>query len=131
MPRPAPQTDRLVALFRLLASEPHRGLSVPDIAKRIGVNKANLYPMVAALVAAGWLVHDDRRNRYGLGPALVGLGDAAALGFPTLALARPVAMDLSAELGTNCAVFCRSEDNATLAELVWDARSEPAPMRLG
>ncbi len=33
---------------------------------------------VAALVAAGWLVHDDRRNVYGLGPALVGLGDAAA-----------------------------------------------------
>jgi DNA-binding IclR family transcriptional regulator len=131
VPRPAPQTDRLIALFRLLAARPQQGYSVAEIARRIGVNRANLYPMVAALGEAGWLVYDPETKVYGLGPALVGLGDAAATGFPTLAFVRSVALKLFEELGVNSGVFTRSEGSATLAELVWDARTGVAPMRLG
>ena len=131
MPRPAPQTDRLIALFRLLAARPQQGMTVADIARRIEVNRANLYPMIATLVEAGWLVHDPERKVYGLGPALVGLGDAAAAGFPALTAVRPVAEALSEELGLSSAVFTRSEGMVTLAELVWDIRQGAAPIRLG
>ncbi|MBO0727640.1 MAG: helix-turn-helix domain-containing protein [Acidimicrobiaceae bacterium] len=131
MTRPAPQTDRLIALFRLLAARPRDGFTVAEIARRVGVNRASLYPMIATLVEAGWLVHDPDRRVYGLGPALVGLGDAASTGFPALALVRPLAVALSEELGLSSAVFARSGQTVTLAELVWDARKGEAPMRLG
>jgi DNA-binding IclR family transcriptional regulator len=131
VPRPAPQTDRLIALFRLLAARPQQGYAMAEIARRLGVNRANLYPMIATLVEAGWVVHDPDGKLYGLGPALVGLGDAASTGYPALTALRPTAMALSEELGVSCAVFTRAEATVTLAELVWDVRNGPAPMRLG
>ncbi len=131
MPRPAPQTDRLIALFRLLAARPQHGATMAEIARRIGVNRANLYPMMAALVEAGWLLHDPERKLYSLGPALVGLGDAASAGQPTLAALRPVALSLSEQTGLSSAVFTRSGPTVTLAELVWDLHAGAAPMRLG
>lgn len=131
VPRPAPQTDRLIALFRLLAARPQRGYGMAEIARRIGVHRANLYPMIATLVEAGWLVHDPEAKLYGLGPALVGLGDAASTGYPALAALRPAAVALSEKLRVSSAVFTRSDRTVTLAEMVWDVRKGAAPMRLG
>jgi DNA-binding IclR family transcriptional regulator len=131
VPRPAPQTDRLIALFRLLAARPQQGCSMAEISRRIGVNRANLYPMIATLLEAGWLVHDPETKLYGLGPALIGLGEAASTGYPALAGLRPAAVALSDEYRASSAVFTRSDRTVTLAELVWDVRKGAAPMRLG
>ena len=74
MPRPSPQTDRVVTLLNILAADPSAGLSIAEIARRLGINKATCYPMLAALQDAGWLVRHPVRRTFHLGPALVPLG---------------------------------------------------------
>ena len=64
------------------------GLTASDIARRVGANRASCVHMLAALEAAGFVARGAVDRRYRLGPALVGLGAAAARAFPGLETAR-------------------------------------------
>ena len=48
MPRPSPQTDRVVAVLNLLGHD-DAGLTASDIARRVGANRASCVHMLAAL----------------------------------------------------------------------------------
>lgn len=130
-PRPSPQTDRVVAVTRLLAAHPEQGFTIAELSRRLQLNKATLYPMLGALEASGWLVRDTIAKTYRLGPALLAIGDAAAKTFPAATLARPAMHELSQLYGVTCAAFAPSEGQATLADQAWDVRSTVPPLRIG
>jgi DNA-binding IclR family transcriptional regulator len=131
MPRPAPQIDRLLALVRLLSADPTRGYGIGEISRRLQVNKANLYPMLATLLDAAWLVRDERTKAFRLGPALVAVGDAAAGSMPAISLAQPALVELSHEWGVTCAILALSDGHATILDQAFDVRSNATPLRVG
>jgi DNA-binding IclR family transcriptional regulator len=130
-PRPSPQTDRVVAVTRLLAAHPEQGFTIAELARRLQLNKATLYPMLGALEATGWLVRDSLSKTYRLGPELLTIGEAAARAFPAASLARPAMHELSAQYGVSCAIWSGRDGHATLVDQVWDVRSTVPPMTVG
>ena len=131
MTRPSPQTDRVIAVTRLLAAHPDEGFTISELARRLRLNKATLYPMVTALTEAAWLVRDPATKAFRLGPELIAVGEAAGRSLPAVQLARPAMVDLATELGVTCAAFTASGGVATLVDQVWDVRSTVQPLRLG
>ena len=116
MTRPSPQTDRVVTLLNLLAANPNAGLTVSEIARRLGVNKATCYPMLVALQQAGWLVRHPVRKTFHLGPALVPIGRAAASGLPTSELVHSTLVDLSHEIGVTCIAIAPTEEHVVVID---------------
>src|SRR5438552_2432290 len=77
MPRRAPAVERSVAVLNLLAAHPSEKLTLSEIARDLGLNKATLHAILSALADAGYLVRDPARKSYGLGPAPIPPGNAA------------------------------------------------------
>ena len=88
MPRPSPQTERVTAIFDLFVQTNGVGLTLSDISKRLGVNRASCLHALAALSTAGYLIRDPADKRYYLGPALAVAGRVAEEQFPALIEAR-------------------------------------------
>ncbi len=78
MARPAPATERTVALLNFLAARPDEAFTLSELCRRLGLNKATAHAMVAALTDAGYLLRHPIERTYSLGPALVAVGNAAA-----------------------------------------------------
>ncbi|MER3452150.1 MAG: IclR family transcriptional regulator, partial [Acidimicrobiia bacterium] len=103
MARRAPATERTIAIVEFLASEPERPFSLSELARRLGLNKATAHAVLGALVDAGWLLRHPVDKTYTLGPALVGIGTAAAGRHRTMVeFAEPEMHRLSEELGLQC-----------------------------
>jgi DNA-binding IclR family transcriptional regulator len=137
VPRPSPQTDRVVAVVELLASRPNQPLSLAAVTRHLGINKSTCYSMLTALTQAGWLLRDPFRKTYRLGPALAAVSRVAAEGFPALDFARSAIETLSRETGANCAALSVADDHVTVVDQVRDLRaigpglaiSAPIPLR--
>jgi DNA-binding IclR family transcriptional regulator len=127
VPRPSPQTDRVVTLLNLLAANPASGLSIAEIARRLGINKATCYPMLAALQDAGWLVRHPARRTFHLGPALVPVGRAAASSLPTGELVHAVLVDLAIDLGLVFVAIAAAGDHLVVIDQAWPP-SQPMPV---
>lgn len=130
MPRPSPQTDRVVAVLNLLGHD-DAGLTASDIARRVGANRASCVHMLAALEAAGFVARGAVDRRYRLGPALVGLGAAAARAFPGLETARRELDELTRTTGYPSFAFTRESEHARLLAFTWDLRRAAPAMRTG
>jgi DNA-binding IclR family transcriptional regulator len=118
MPRPSPQTERVIAVVDLLATYPGEDFTLAELARRLGVSKPTCYPMLATLTRAGWLLRHPTRKTYRLGPALVPAGRAAAAGTPVLDLARPRMASLAEATGHTCMGLAPSADELVVVELV-------------
>ena len=86
MPRPSPQTDRVVAVIDLLASRDD-GATMTEISRHLAISQASCVHLLAALTTAGYLVREPDDRRYHLGPALAGPGRMAEARYPLLAVA--------------------------------------------
>ena len=131
MARPSPQTTRLVAVIDLLASRQGEGLTLSDIARRLGLSPVTCHPMLASLLQAGWLVRHPSRKTYRLGPALATIGKVAAAGFTALEVCHPVMVELQQELGLSCLALVPGDDHATIVDIVRDTRVHDAAIRIG
>jgi DNA-binding IclR family transcriptional regulator len=118
MPRPSPQTERVIAVVDLLATYPGEDFTLAELARRLGVSKPTCYPMLATLTRAGWLLRHPTRKTYRLGPALVPAGRAAATGAPVLDLARPRMASLAESSGLTCMGLAPSAEDLVVVELV-------------
>jgi DNA-binding IclR family transcriptional regulator len=130
VPRPSPQTDRVVALIDLFAARPE-ALTLAEITRRLGVNKSTCYSMLSALTTAGWLLRDPYQKTYRLGPALIAVGRASASGFPALEFARPAMIDLSRGVGSHCVALTVAPDHVSVVDQVRDVRAVGAPIGHG
>jgi DNA-binding IclR family transcriptional regulator len=122
VPRSSPQTVRLVSIVQLLASEPDEAFRLSDISRRLRLDKATVLPMLSALVDAGWLVRRADTKAYVLGPAMVGIGNAAARRFPGSASVRSGLLALAEKWGLSFLAFTEDAGYATLVDHVWDMR---------
>jgi DNA-binding IclR family transcriptional regulator len=87
---------RAAAIMRALEHEP-AGLSLGQIAERVGLARSTVQRIVAALEAEKLLMAASPAGRVRLGPALLRL--AASVENDVVMLARPLLIALSAELG--------------------------------
>ena len=103
MTRGTPAAQRTVDVLNLLAAHRGRPLGLSEIARRIGIGKGSAHALLTTLGDAGYLVRHPTDKTYVLGPAVVGLGRAAAAAeLSALDFARPAMEGLSAELGLQC-----------------------------
>ena len=131
VPRPSPQTERVVNLFEHLAEDGGRGVTLAEVSRHLSVHKASCHSMLSELLKAGWLLRDPLRKTYHLGPALVRLGREAAGRFPALALARSAMTELSAATGAHCVAFSVDEDYSTVVDQVRSVHGGGHPMPIG
>ena len=135
MPRSSPQTVRLVSIVQLLATEPDEAFRLSDISRRLRLDKATVLPMLSALVDAGWLARRGDTKAYVLGPALVGIGNAAARRFPGSASVRSMLLGLAEAWSLSFLAFTEDAGYATLVDHVWDMRMtmqhQAPPLHIG
>jgi DNA-binding IclR family transcriptional regulator len=102
MARRAPAVERSIAVLNFLASRPDDRFTLSEIARATDLNKATLHAILGALTESGFVIREEERKTYGLGPALVALGSAAIQANPAVQLALPHMEGLSNELGLDC-----------------------------
>lgn len=73
--------------------------SVAHICERTGVTKPAAYRILKTLDTSGYVIRDDERREYALGPSLFGLSRAARNSTDLIRVARPVMEQLLDELG--------------------------------
>lgn len=114
MPRRAPAVERSVAVLNHLAAHPGEKLTLSEIAREVGLNKATLHAILSALTDAGYLVRDPARKSYGLGPALIAVGNAASSSEPAVDYAVSEMQALTDELGLDCVASAPIHDEIVI-----------------
>lgn len=130
MPRPSPQTDRVVQTVEMLAASAG-ALSLSEIARRLGLTPSTCSPMIARLESAGWLVRHPVTLGYRLGPGLINAGLAASGGSGALQASRPVLMQLHEELRCTGVALVADERSAVVVDIVRDPRDRASALRMG
>jgi DNA-binding IclR family transcriptional regulator len=131
VPRPSPQTDRVVAIVGHLADH-EEGATLTELATAVGADRSALVHVLAALTTAGVLFREPGDLRYHLGPALVRPGRVAARRYGDhLAAVRAEMQDLADDLDLACLSFEPEGDQGRLAQYVWPRGSEPPAITVG
>lgn len=130
MPRPSPQTDRVITTINLLAST-DGGATLTQIAQAVGQDPSTCQHMLAALTASGFLVREPSDRRYHLGPALVAAGQVALRRYPLLAAARPEMEALSRRFEVPCYAFAPDGDHARLVHVTAERGAPNMAVRTG
>ncbi|MCC5952352.1 MAG: IclR family transcriptional regulator [Acidimicrobiia bacterium] len=98
--------DKSVAVLRAVAEQPR---SLADLVTVTGIARATAHRLAAALEVHG-LVRRDGEGRYMAGPALIGLGNAAASSVPVAAAAADALEELRAVTGESVQLYVRQGD---------------------
>lgn len=114
MARRAPAVERSIAVLNHLASRPDDRFTLSEIARATDLNKATLHAILGALTESGFILREEERKTYGLGPALVALGSAAIQANPAVQLALPHMEGLSNELGLDCVASTAIEEQIVI-----------------
>lgn len=114
MARRAPAVERSIAVLNYLATRPDDRFTLSEIARATDLNKATLHAILGALTEAGFVLREEERKTYGLGPALVALGGAAVEANPSVQLSLPHMEVLSNELGLDCVASTAIEEQIVI-----------------
>ena len=114
MARRAPAVERSIAVLNFLAGRPDERFTLSEIARSTDLNKATLHAILGALTESGFVLREEERKTYGLGPALVALGGAAVEANPAVQLSLPHMEVLSNELGLDCVASTAIEDQIVI-----------------
>lgn len=100
----APGVARTVALLDFLAARPGEAFTLSELARRLNLNKSTTHAMLTTLASAGYVARHPVEKSYALGPALVAIGEAAAVARPVdiTQFARDEMRLLADELGLQC-----------------------------
>jgi len=118
MPRPSPQTERLVDVFELLTGQGGAGRTLAEIARYLSVDKATCYPMLTELTRVGWLIRHPLRKTFHLGPKLVAIGRAAQSAIDLVDLARGPLTELAERVGSPCMAIAVSAEDLVVGDVV-------------
>jgi DNA-binding IclR family transcriptional regulator len=73
----SPPTERVVAIMRLLGSQPARAFSLAEITRELGISRATGHAILTTLVAHHWVVRDIATAAYCWGPGIALLAKPA------------------------------------------------------
>jgi len=122
MARRAPAVERSIAVLNFLAAKPEDRYTLSEIARSTNLNKATLHAILGALTESGFVLREEEKKTYGLGPALVALGGAAVESNPAVQLAIPHMQSLSDELGLDCVASTAIEDQIVILQRTSSSR---------
>jgi IclR family acetate operon transcriptional repressor len=93
--------ERALDTLELLAAAGPGGMTLTELAERIGVSKSSTFALLQTLIARGFAADSGTRlsRRYRLGLALAKLGDAAEIQSPLISLAMPVLQSVTDATG--------------------------------
>ena len=132
MARPAPATERTVALLNFLAARPDEAFTLSELCRRLSMNKATAHAMVAALTDAGYLLRHPIERTYSLGPALVAVGNAAAARrFEVVDYARDEMRAVAEQLDVQCVAAAALGDEMVILAASGQAPPLGAAVRVG
>jgi DNA-binding IclR family transcriptional regulator len=77
--RVSPAAERVIDILSFLGRYPDERFTVSELARQLDMNKATAHTLVITLAEHGFLLRHPDDKTYRLGPALVGLGESAAL----------------------------------------------------
>jgi len=97
--RPALSASRSIDVIELLALFPQRRFTLSQIAQATQINIASLHAVLKRLSDRGYVVRCPDKKTYGLGPSLIGIGQAALESQPIVARVKRAADELLRELG--------------------------------
>jgi DNA-binding IclR family transcriptional regulator len=101
--RPAPAVDRTVALLNFMSLHPDDPWSLSELARRLDLNKATAHAMLTALTDAGYVLRHPVDKTFTLGPAVIAVGNAAAVRqYEVVDFARGAMQALADEIGVRC-----------------------------
>jgi DNA-binding IclR family transcriptional regulator len=116
MPRPSHGTGRMVAILNFLAENPREFFSLSEIARQLNLNKATAHGVLNGLAEAGYVFRHPVDKSFSLGPALVGLGQAAvAPDSKIIAFAYPEMVTLAEAIGVECLAGVKVGDEIVCA----------------
>lgn len=93
---PARTADRALRVLLAFRQRPEWGVS--DLARALGLDKANIHRLLTTLAGRGFVLADPDTRRYRLGPAIAVLARAAERGGALEAAARPYLAELAHDL---------------------------------
>jgi DNA-binding IclR family transcriptional regulator len=130
-PSPINGAARAMAVVDFLAARPSETFSLSELARRVGLNKSTAHTVIHTLHDAGWLFQSPRDMRYGLGPRLTLIGQAAAEAVPEFVLARPIMHELASELLVECVFSALVADEIVVLGSSGPARLGEETVRVG
>ena len=103
-PRAALSAERAVDVINLFAMHPTGRFSLTEISRKTDINPASLHALLGVLTASGFLTRQYNTRDYGIGPALIPLGQISVQQSPAIQHALQHSENLSAELGVEIVV---------------------------
>lgn len=116
---PSPAVLRAADVLEHLAARPGEAFSVSELAREVGMPRATCDAVLLALAERALVDRREPDLRYVLGPACIGLGDAARAGGSLLARVAPIAEVLARETGT-CVALSSVDSAEQRVEQVFD-----------
>jgi DNA-binding IclR family transcriptional regulator len=95
----SPAASRAAQVLKVLAAAREPDLSLSEVARRVGVNRASCQTLLLALVGEGLVTRREPGPTYRLGPALIHLGEAARASVDVAVLAEPHLVALQRRFG--------------------------------
>lgn len=112
-------------IIEALAAAPGE-VGLTELARSLGTTKTRVFRHLRTLVRCGYVAQDIVSEKYRSGAALIALGQTAADNLDVLALARPVMLQLRAQLGHTVMLSLLQGDVLTVVEVI---AAELAPQR--
>lgn len=94
-------------------AEPHPSLSIPEIARRVGLHRSTVHRLVVTLESAGWLRKLPGTEKYTLGIKVFTLGRIADQGLSSCQSVRPLLEELASKTGET-AILSMSDNVAAV-----------------
>ncbi|NLL37457.1 MAG: IclR family transcriptional regulator [Fretibacterium sp.] len=94
-------------------AQPHPTLSIPEIAKEIGLHRSTVHRLVVTLESVGWLRKIPDTEKYTLGIKVAILGQFAQDEMSSCQILRPLLNDLAVETGET-AILSMFDGNSVL-----------------
>ena len=110
MGRPALSATRAIEMLNFLASHPVEVFTLSELATRLEINVASTHAVLGALEDSGYVIRHATHKTYGLGPAVVALGNAALERHRSIDVAREEMERLESQLGLEILATVRIGD---------------------
>jgi DNA-binding IclR family transcriptional regulator len=117
----SPAVARALDVLELLSRERAGVATLSELARRLGMPRATCNTVVMALTERGYITRTSDGGRFVIGPACIGLSDAALVELSTAA-AQPVLDALAAETGLLAMTTTKSGDEMMVTAIAPGAR---------
>lgn len=112
-----PALDRGLAIIELLSESP-KGLTLPQVARKLKIPKSSAHCLLVTLERSGYLTRPAVANRYRLGFKLLGLASAALVHVELRERARPHLRELAGRTSLTVHVAVLEKNEAVIIEKV-------------